>query len=176
MVRGVGAESAPLLARVKKERDRRGKALPHSKRFYNFATSVLKMALYRNVVKSDPQERGYVSFPKDLPDEYFRQLTAERRVPVKRKDGFVDWKWVKDENQANEALDMMLQAEAAAIKLGLRTLPDTHWDKLEAERCTPVPDEQMDLEDMMLTPQTRSSAQPPRRTRRRRGMISEGLT
>jgi len=150
MVRGVGSESAPLIARVRRERNRVGKLISYSKRFYNFATSVLKMSLYRNVGKADPMERGFVGFPRALPDEYFRQLTAEHRKAVKRRDGFVDWKWVKDDNQANEALDTMLQAEAAAIKLGLRTTPDKVWDKLEAERCTPLPDAQLDFEDVGL--------------------------
>jgi phage terminase large subunit GpA-like protein len=41
MVRGLGADSAPLLARVKKERNQRtGKLLKYAKRFYNFGTSV----------------------------------------------------------------------------------------------------------------------------------------
>ena len=34
------------------------------------------------------------------------------------RDGFTEYKWVKDPNQANEMLDTMLQAEAAAIKAG----------------------------------------------------------
>jgi hypothetical protein len=41
MVRGVHPESAPLLAQVKKERNRRGKIVRYSKRFYNFASSVV---------------------------------------------------------------------------------------------------------------------------------------
>jgi phage terminase large subunit GpA-like protein len=150
MVRGVGSESAPLLARVKKERNRAGKLVKYAGRFYNFATSVLKMALYRNVRKLDVLDRGYIGFPKGLPDEYFRQLTAEHRKAVKRRDGFIDYKWVKDPNQANEMLDTMLQAEAAAIKLGIRTMPDSVWDKLEAERTTPPAEQQLELEDMML--------------------------
>ena len=90
MVRGVGSEQAPLLAAVKSERNKSGKLVKYASRFFNFATSVLKMALYRNVVKTDPLERGYISFPKGLPDEYFRQLTAEHRKAVKRRDGFMD--------------------------------------------------------------------------------------
>lgn len=151
MVRGIGSEQAPLLARVKRERNRSGKLVKYDRRFYNFATSVLKMALYRNVRKTDPLERGFVGFPKGLPDEYFRQLTAEHRKAVKRRDGFTDYKWVKDPNQANEMLDTMLQAEAAAIKLGLRTMAEPMWNRLEAERATPPPDQQLDLEDM-ITP------------------------
>ena len=40
-----GEDSAPRLARVKKERnDRTGKLLKYASRFYNFGASVMKMA------------------------------------------------------------------------------------------------------------------------------------
>lgn len=148
MVRGDNRDSAPLTQRVKKERNRKtGKLLRYSKRFYNFNASVLKMALYRNCAKEDPMERGFVAFPTGLEDDYFRQLTAERRVPKKRKDGFTDYKWEKDPNQANEGLDTMNQAETAAILFGVRGLPDSIWDRMEAERETPPADAQLDFED-----------------------------
>lgn len=148
MVRGAKSESAPLTQRVKKERNSKtGKLLRYSRRFYNFNSSVLKMALYRNAAKTDPLERGYIGFPTGLDDEYYRQLTAERRVPKKRKDGFTEYKWEKDPNQANEMLDTMNQAEVAAILFGIRGLPDAIWDKLEAERETPPASQQLDFED-----------------------------
>jgi len=161
MVRGVPAENAPLIAQVKKERDRNGKPRKYSKRFYNFATSVLKMALYRNVSKTDPMERGFIGFARGLGDDYFQELTAERRVPVKRKDGFISYKWMKDDNQDNEALDTMLQAEAAATKLQLKTWPDQLWDYWEQARCTPPDEAQLDLEDMTPTMGRATATRPP---------------
>ena len=177
MVRGVGAETAPLLARVKRERDRKGKTLAYSRRFYNFATSVLKMSLYRNVAKTDVLDRGFVGFPRGLDDEYFRQLTAEHRKPVKRRDGFTDWKWVKDDNQANEALDTMLQAEAAFIRLaGLtRTLHDREWDKLEKERASPVEEAQLDFEEIGLAVDADVAPAVASRSKSKRRIISRGL-
>lgn len=149
MVRGVADERAPLLARVKKERSRTtGKVLRYSSRFYNFGTSILKMALYRNLTKADPIERGYVGLPKGLDDAYYKELTAERRQPKRRRDGFIQYAWVKEPTQANEMLDTMLQAEAAAIKLGIRNLPESRWDQISAERETPKAQSQGDLEDL----------------------------
>lgn len=148
MVRGVGAESAPLLALVKRERSHSGKVLRYSRRFYNFATSVLKLALYRNLSRLDPLAAGFIGLPRGLEDEFFRQLTAERRQPQKRRDGFTVYAWVKDPNQANEGLDTHLQAEAAAIRLGVRSYPDKTWARLAAERETPEPGQQLDLEDL----------------------------
>lgn len=150
MVRGVASETAPLLQRVKRERnDRTGKTLRYSTRFYNFATSVLKMALYRNLAKADPQERGYVHIPAGLDDDYFRQLTSEQRVGKRQKNGFVKYVWEKDPDLANEMLDTHLQAEAAAIKYGVRSLPDSRWDVLEGERGLPASPRQGDLEDLL---------------------------
>jgi phage terminase large subunit GpA-like protein len=152
MVRGDNRESAPLIRRVKREHNNKtGKPLKYSKRFYNFNAGSLKMALYRNLAKLDPMERGYVGFPTGLEDEYFRQLTAERRVPKKKKDGFVEYKWEKDPTQANEMLDTMNQAEAAAILFGVRNLPDKIWDRLESERETHPPEAQLDIEDTLFS-------------------------
>jgi phage terminase large subunit GpA-like protein len=150
MVRGRGEDHAPRLARVKRERNERtGKLLKWAGRFYNFAASLLKMALYRDLAKDDITAKGFVSFPEGLDDEYFRELTAERRQPFTRH-GFTLWRWVKDPGQANEALDTMNQAETAATKFGVRSLPDETWNRLERERETPPPESaQADLEDLL---------------------------
>lgn len=162
MVRGVGAETAPLFVPVRKERNvRTGKVLKYRTRFFNFASSVLKMALYRLLSKTDPLERGYIGFPTGLEDDYFEQLTSERRVNVKSKTGFDVWKWVKDAAQANEDLDTMNQAETAAIKLGIRAFTDAHWDRYEAERETPEKGRQLDLEDLMGAPATVAAVSSP---------------
>ena len=151
MVRGRGEDHAALFAKVKKERHRTsGKILRYSSRFYNFGTSILKMALYRHLAKTDPMAEGAVLFPPGLGDEYYRQLTAEKRVEEKNRSGFTVWKWTKDANQANEMLDTHLQAEAAALKAGLRGMTDSIWDRLIAEREAPVERVQLDLEDMLL--------------------------
>ncbi len=151
MLRGVGSESAPLLVRVKKERNKQGKLVRWSKRFFNFATSVLKMGLYRNLAKTDPMLRGHIALPRGMEDEFYRQLTAESRKPDRnKKTGFVTYKWVKDPDQANEGLDTHLQAEAAAIKFGVRALPDALWDQYEADRERAPDPVQGDLEDLLL--------------------------
>jgi phage terminase large subunit GpA-like protein len=168
MVRGVASESAPLIARVKKERSRSGKLLSYSRRFYNFATSVLKMGLYRNLVKDDPLSRGYIALPRGLDDEYFRQLTAESRRAKRLKTGFIAYEWVKDPTQANEGLDTHLQAEAAAIKFGVRSMPDALWDKYEAAREKPPEGGgQLDLEDMLALATAPAPRPKPRRPSRR---------
>ena len=137
MVRGANQEFAPAIARVKKERDAKGNLLRYQTRFYNFGASVLKMRLYRNLTVEDPAARGHVAFPRGLEDEYFRMLTAEKRVG-ERRHGFEVFRWKKDDGQNNEALDTMNQAEAAALKLGFATMPDGLWARREAEWEAPA--------------------------------------
>jgi phage terminase large subunit GpA-like protein len=151
MVRGVPSESAALLVRVKKERGKSGKLLPYSRRFYNFATSVLKWGVYRDLEKLDPEERGYVDLPKGLADSYYRQLTSETRKEVRdKKSGALTYRWVEDPNERNEALDTFNQAEAAWIRISgpTRELLDGIWDRYEAEREVPPAELQLDLEDV----------------------------
>ncbi len=172
MVRGVPSEAAPLLVRVKKEKSRTGAALPYSRRFYNFATSVLKMALYRDLAKVDGTERGYIDLPRGLDDEYFRQLTAESRRQVKTKTGFPRFEWVKDANQANEGLDTFLQAEAAWIRIAgpRRELLDAVWARYMDEREQPPEEAQLDLEDL-LHRQSAPAAEPITVAKARRGRM-----
>lgn len=154
MVRGANTDHAPVLEQVRKERNAAGKPLKYSKRFYNFGSSVLKMALYRNLKKTDPTEPGFIHFPRGLDDEYFRQLTAERRMPVKRFGAEV-YRWIKDPGQANEALDTHLQAETAANRLGLRGMPDRVWDRHESMR------EGIELEAVPAGEPVRPAPPPP---------------
>jgi phage terminase large subunit GpA-like protein len=152
MVRGSNRDEAPRFIRVRKEVNQKtGKPLRYASRFYNFNASIMKMGFYRDLAKEDPLADGHVSFPRGLDDEYFRQLTAERRTPVK-KDGFTQYRWTKDAMQANEALDTMNQAEAASIRFGVRGMPDQVWSNYEQLRETAIAPRQGDLEDLLIAP------------------------
>lgn len=160
MVRGSNRDDAPRFIRVRREvNEKTGKKLRYASRFYNFNASIMKMGLYRDLAKDDPLAAGFVSFPKGLDDEYFRQLTAERRTPEKRH-GFTVYRWTKDASQANEALDTMNQAEAAGIKFGVRGMPEAVWAQLEQERETPLVAQQGDLEDLIGVPRTATQPSP----------------
>ena len=55
---------------------------------------------------------GYSHFPKDRPENYFNQLTAEKLV-LERKAGHTVKKWVLQRGHANEAGDARVYAYAA---------------------------------------------------------------
>lgn len=72
---------------------------------------------------------GFCHFPK-YPEEYFKQLTAERLVTKKDPRGFPRREWHKI-YERNEALDCRVYARAAAAAYGIDKFTDTIWDRLE---------------------------------------------
>ena len=139
MVRGRGDTPRLALRGAGARRNRRLRTSPSVRqRFYHLGVSTLKMSLYRDLQKDDPEQPGFVSFPSGLDDEYFQELVSERRTPVKR-NGFTVYRWTKDDRQDNEALDTMVIATGAALKHGVYGLADTGRARLEAERGRPPP-------------------------------------
>ena len=140
-VRGAQGDHVPRIAKVQRERNEKyGTLRKYGGRFYNIGVSTLKISLYRDLLKDDPAAPGYVAFPADLEDRFFQELVAERRVAVKRM-GQIVWRWEKPDRQANEMLDAMIYATAAAIKHGVNWISDQGWAKLrlEAGDDTPAP-------------------------------------
>jgi phage terminase large subunit GpA-like protein len=134
MVRGVSGDSAPSLALVRKERRRDGRLVKYQGRFYNVGVDQLKAALYKFLRIVDPDARGYVDLPSGFEDDYFEQVTSEKRTAVVNRRGFTIYQWLKPRAVRNEMLDCMVYGEALAGKLGWRTLTPAQWASLEAER------------------------------------------
>jgi phage terminase large subunit GpA-like protein len=136
-VRGVSGDAAPRISRIARERNEKlGTPLKYSKRFFNIGVNVFKLALYKDLAKDDATLPGYVSFPRDLPDRFYQELVSETRVAHKRM-GQIVWKWEKPDRQANECLDCVVYASAAAIKHGANWISDVGWHKLADELETP---------------------------------------
>ena len=163
MVRGAKSDLAPPLVKVKREKNKEGKPLRYAGRFFNVGVAGMKMALYANLKKTDPLARGFCGYPAGLDDDFFQQLCAERRVLKKTKTGFDQYQWIKDAAQRNEVLDTENYCEAAALRLGWRTLRDEAWDALEAELEKPQPGRQTDFEDLLMQPQPSISLPAPPR-------------
>ena len=136
-VRGIGGDATPRIAQVQRERsEKTGTVLRYSKRFVNLGVYQFKASLYRDLAKDDPREKGYISFPNNLPFRYFEELVCERRVPIKRM-GVLVYRWEKPEHAANEMHDAFIYAAAAGIKHGVNFFSDEHWARLRAELEAP---------------------------------------
>lgn len=134
MLRGVGGDAAPTLALVRKERRRDGKIVKYQGRFFNVGVNGLKGGLYKLLRVAEAGQRGFVDFPAGLEDDFYEQLTAEKRTPRIDRKGFTVYEWTKPRSARNEQLDLAVYGEALACKLGWRTLTPAQWAALAAER------------------------------------------
>lgn len=165
MVRGAKGDAAEVIAPVKRDAEgkgRRRKTRSYGNRFFNVGSSGLKAALYEYLKRTDPQARGFVTFARGLTSEYFEQLTSERRMQVTTRTGHHEFRWVLPAGRANEGLDTMVYAEAAATLKGWTRWDEESWDLLTAERDTPpeTPGTQLDLESLLLSAPPASPANP----------------
>jgi phage terminase large subunit GpA-like protein len=77
----------------------------------------------------EPYPSGYCHYPK-YPEEFFKQLTAERLVTVKDRRGFPYREWRKL-RERNEVLDCRVYARAAASSVGIDRFTEKAWEKME---------------------------------------------
>jgi phage terminase large subunit GpA-like protein len=103
---------------------------------------------------------GYLHFPIGIDDaqEYFEQITAERRV-TKYQKGFAKHEWVKVRKR-NEALDCLVYAYAAAQAAGIARID---WEKLKG-RLAPKP---LAPESTEEAPEVLPIAQPKTKSKKR---------
>jgi len=98
-------------------------------RLWFVGTDTAKDTLFNRLKVTQPGA-GYVHFSKDLPPEFYHQLTSEARVPV-RVAGGVDYRWVNTKRARNEALDCTVYALFCSHAIGLHVRNDREWDLLE---------------------------------------------
>lgn len=79
---------------------------------------------------------GAAHFSQDLPEAYFKGLTAEYRTYGYKRGRKVSW-WEKKKNEANEPLDLAVYNLAAAYYLGLHKKTEHGW-KLLRDRLAPA--------------------------------------
>ena len=114
-----------------------GKEVRRGLQLWRVGTNLIKSELYGLLQKDPPKDLledypdGYCHFPQ-YDEEYFKQLTAEKRIITKNKKGFNVVEWVKTRDR-NEILDLHVYNRAAASILGLDRLNESGWKKLENE-------------------------------------------
>lgn len=148
LVKGASSQNGPILMPQKFERRNDGHAKRRQKRAFMLNVSQLKGDFYTWLKKTDPEERGFVSFARGLGDEFYRQIASEVRVLSRSSSGVVTSSWkLAEPTRRNEALDTMLYSEAAARRRGWASMTDGEWDALEHERGATPAEPQGDLFD-----------------------------
>lgn len=127
-VRGQSQSGKTVLGKpTPQDIDHRGRKIPRGVELFPVGSDTAKSDIYARL-KIEKPGPGCMHFPAGLPDEYFKQLTAERLV-TKYHRGYLKRVWEKDAGERNEALDLEVYAYAAAIYAGLNRV---NWDRLEA--------------------------------------------
>ncbi|MDB1113761.1 phage terminase large subunit family protein [Pseudomonas extremaustralis] len=72
---------------------------------------------------------GALHFANDLPDEFFAQCVAERKV-AKYVRGHKRIEWIKGKAERNEALDLMVYCLAMAHYLGINRYQEHDWARV----------------------------------------------
>lgn len=143
-VRGDPLPSKPVKGKATiQDVNYKGKVLKRGVRLWYVGTDTAKDLIYGRLCVTQPGP-GYVHFTKDLPPEFYHQLTAEARVPQRTHRG-LEYRWVNKKNTRNEVLDCTVYAIFCTHALGLHSYTDAMWVRREralaaADTDLPLPD------------------------------------
>ncbi|MFW9899925.1 MAG: phage terminase large subunit family protein [Candidatus Thorarchaeota archaeon] len=117
-LKGMAQPRKPVLGRpTKQDVNYKGTVIKHGVELWPIGTDTAKSLIYSRLTIKQPGP-GMMHFPQGLDDDYYLQLTSEKRV-IKYKDGFPSYNWVLPSGSRNEALDCEVYALAAALRIGL---------------------------------------------------------
>jgi phage terminase large subunit GpA-like protein len=109
-----------------------GQKISNGIRYWPVGVSQLKADLYSKLRLKPNEDRsypfGYRHYP-DMPEDYFRQLTAES-LTVSLVRGIKKYNW-KKHYERNEALDLNVYNRAVVLIMGMDRIAEVEWDKLE---------------------------------------------
>lgn len=141
----------------------RGKVLKRGVRLWYVGTDTAKDLVYGRLLVTQPGP-GYVHFTKELPDAFYKQLTAESRMPTKTARG-LEYRWVNVKRARNEVLDCTVYAIFCTHVLDLHRYIDVQWSRIEkALEPDLFADQHNNTMETLRPPQPRSQHQqlPPR--------------
>ena len=112
----------------------KGRKLKKGVRLWHVGTDAAKDLLHGRL-KLEGSGPGRQHFAADLPESFFKGLTAEQRIPVQTKNGIVQ-RWECPAGRANEPLDTTVYTMFLEDHLGIADWPDHRWAQL-AEQLQP---------------------------------------
>ena len=137
-VKGASSRNRPVIGKGSKvDLNSRGRTLKRGAVVYSVGTDTAKTTLFARLKHNEAGE-GYLHFPTETTDEFFKQLTAEKQVLKHNRGGFPVREWVKKPNARNEALDTLVYAYAGLNYLYQRRDRRTIWDQYERRLEEPL--------------------------------------
>lgn len=164
-VKGASTGRAPLIGPAKAhEYNWRGRGMVRKGSHYIIGTNEAKDTLLDRLAIAPAQQKAdrWWHLPRDLPDNWPAQMTAERRDPESKR-------WVPVRSGVrNEAIDVSVYAWAVAHAsasigiptsrvIALKRWTARHWDELEERVCP----HQMDMLAMPLAQHEEQMSEPP---------------
>ena len=128
-VKGASKPGRPVIAQRPSRVDVtwKGTTERHGAELWLVGTDTAKDWIYnRYPLESGP---GALHFAKDLPEDFFAQCVAERKV-ARYVKGYKRVEWVKGKAERNEAIDLMVYALAMAHYLGLHRYQEKDWERV----------------------------------------------
>jgi phage terminase large subunit GpA-like protein len=182
-VKGQSQKWKPILGKpTKVDVSIKGKTLPNGAEVWLVGSDSAKSQIYSRLRITNPAAHGYIHFSKQLDDDFYKQLTAEK-LATRYVKGHPVQEWVKPTGLRNEVLDCTVYAIAAYHYLGLHRWRPSQWKQLEEKIQPPTGDlfaaadqaDDDDQVDAIVNPARPRSRQPGRRPRRRGGFVSSAL-
>jgi len=138
-VKGAAKPGRPIVAQrpTKVDVTWRGKLERSGAELWLVGTDTAKDWIYSRFKLADGP--GALHFSRHLPDEFYQQLTAERKLRRFVK-GHPRTEWIKAKADRNEALDLMVYSLALAHYLGLHRYREGDWRRLRDQVAPPSRD------------------------------------
>ncbi len=108
-----------------------GRTIKHGVKLWRICVDTAKDLLYGRLEQVRKPGSGYVHLNRNLPPEWFDQLTAEHRIRIRQAHGWAE-RWVCPSGVRNEVLDCTVIAMFLAQVLGLHNTPPSTWALWEA--------------------------------------------
>lgn len=151
-----------------------GKKLRRGVRLWEVDSIRIKDEIYDDLdlekQRDEESPPGWCEFANDFEQEFYRQLTAENKVKV-RRNGILVARYDKI-YERNEVLDCRMLARVAAHIKGMDRWSEDRWDTIESEVLA-VEAPKRPAERKGVGPGTARQASSPRRRRRSRSVIKK---
>lgn len=126
-IKGDSKQSSPIKGRSSRQDVKsNGKVIKNGVKLWIVGTDTAKDLIFSRLQLTAPGP-GYMHFSTELPDEFYKQLTAEVRVLVRTAYGD-QYRWIK--RGRNEVLDCTVYAIFAAHMLDLHRYTEKMWQRL----------------------------------------------
>jgi phage terminase large subunit GpA-like protein len=108
----------------------RGRVLKRGVKLWFVGTTTAKDLLH-NRLQLEKAGPGYIHFSTSLSDEFYAELTAEKRIKKRTARGD-RWVWFKPHGVRNETTDLFVYNIWCAHMLDLHKYTDAHWSRRES--------------------------------------------